>query len=162
MDLDAHRKQALLAKKAQRKFLDRLKKRPPKDLDQTVIAHDEAVFQTVDCLECANCCKTISPTFTQKDIDRIAGTMGMKPGEFVQKYLFVDEDDDFVLQNSPCPFLRPDNRCRIYEDRPRACRDYPHTGKRKFHLHIEITKKNALVCPAAFRIVEKLRESYPS
>lgn len=151
---------ALKAKKRQRKLLDRLKARPPKDLDGQVIAADEEVWQEIDCLDCANCCKTISPTFTQKDIERIASGLRLKPGEFVEQYLYIDEDDDFVLQQTPCPFLLEDNKCRIYEDRPKACRDYPHTGKRKFHLHVEITKKNTLVCPAAFRIVEKLEEIY--
>jgi hypothetical protein len=155
-----HYKLALQAKKRQRKFLSRLKARPPKDLDAQVIAADEEVWQEVDCLTCANCCKTISPTFTQKDIERIASRLRLKPGEFVEEYLYIDEDDDFVLQKTPCPFLLKDNKCRIYEDRPKACRDYPHTGKRKFHLHVEITKKNALVCPAAFRVVEKLEEIY--
>ncbi|MEM7040093.1 MAG: YkgJ family cysteine cluster protein, partial [Bacteroidota bacterium] len=144
MDLAAHKQEAIRAKKRQRKLLDRLKKRPPKDLDRQVIAADAEVFAEIDCLSCANCCKTISPTFTQRDIERIAAAEGLKPGVFVEKYLYVDEDDDFVLQQTPCPFLLPDNKCRIYDIAPRACRDYPHTGKRKFHLHIGITKKNTL------------------
>lgn len=152
--------QARLNRKKQRKFLDRLKARPPKDLDLQVLATDEAVWEEVDCLECANCCKTISPTFTQRDIERISGHLRLKPGQFVDQYLYIDEDDDFVLQQTPCPFLETDNTCRIYEDRPKACRDYPHTGKRKFHLHIAVTKKNTLVCPAAYRVVERLREHY--
>ncbi|MEM1000137.1 MAG: YkgJ family cysteine cluster protein [Bacteroidota bacterium] len=156
----SHQEAARKAKKRQRKFLARLKARPPKDLDQQVLDADGQVWEEIDCLSCANCCKTISPTFTQKDIERIAKRLRMRPGEFVEKYLYVDEDDDFVLQQTPCPFLESDNRCRIYEDRPRACRDYPHTGKRKFHLHIAITKKNTLVCPAAFRVVEILEEAY--
>lgn len=160
MDLQAHLETAKKAKKRQRKFLDKLKKRPPGDLDRTVLALDEEVFEQVDCLECANCCKTISPTFTQKDIERLAGRLRVKPGAFVGKYLYIDEDGDYVLQQTPCPFLQEDNRCEVYEDRPRACRDYPHTGKRKFHLHIQVTKKNTLVCPAAFRIVELLEDTY--
>ena len=160
MDLKNHREKAKLARKRQHKFLDRIKKRPPKDLDQVVIGLDEEVFEEIDCLDCANCCSTISPTFTQKDIERIGKNLRMKPGEVVEKYLRVDEDNDFVLQSVPCPFLGSDNYCSIYEDRPRACRDYPHTGKRKFHLHIGITKKNTMVCPAAYRIVERLEETY--
>lgn len=160
MDLKNHHEKARLARKRQHKFLGRLKKRPPKDLDQVVIGLDEEVFEEVDCLECANCCSTISPTFTQKDIERIGKRLKLKPGEVIEKYLRIDEDRDFVLQSVPCPFLGDDKYCSIYEDRPRACRDYPHTGKRKFHLHIEITKKNTMVCPAAFRIVERLEKIY--
>lgn len=161
MDLGAELEKARLAKKAQHKLLDRLKKNPPRDLDQQVIAADEAVFAKLDCLECANCCKSISPIFTSKDVDRIASRLGMAPGKFMERYLRVDEDQDMVLKSSPCPFLAPDNRCDIYDDRPKACREYPHTGQRKFHSHIEITKKNILFCPAAFRVVAHLEKLYP-
>jgi uncharacterized protein len=160
MDLRAERDKALKAKKAQRKFLDRLKKNPPRDLDTQVMAADEAVFAEVDCLDCANCCSTISPIFTSKDVERIAGRLDLSPGKFMETYLRIDEDQDMVLQSSPCPFLEADKRCRIYEDRPKACREYPHTGQRKFHSHIEITQKNVLVCPAAFRVVEMLQRIY--
>lgn len=158
--LDEHQKQLRLQKRPMLKFLRALKKKPPKDLDSTVRELDEAVFEELDCLECANCCKTISPVFKQKDIDRIAARLRMKPGNFVKTYLKVDEDQDYVLQSSPCPFLESDNRCRIYEDRPAACREYPHTGKRNFHKFIGITQQNILYCPAAFRIVEDMMNHY--
>lgn len=160
MDLRAERAKAIKAKKAQRKLLDRLKKNPPRDLDQQVIAADAAVFAETDCLECANCCKTISPIFTTRDVERIASHLGMSPGQFMQAFLYIDKEQDMVLQSTPCPFLEADHRCSIYESRPKACREYPHTGQRKFHSRIEITKKNTLVCPAAFRVVERLREQY--
>jgi uncharacterized protein len=160
MDLKAEKEKALLSKKTQHKLLDRLKKHPPRDLDAQVMAADEAVFAELDCLHCANCCKTISPIFTSKDVERIAGSLRMAPGKFVAQYLRVDEEQDMVLKSSPCPFLEADNRCRIYEDRPKACREYPHTGQRKFHAHVEITKQNVLVCPAAFRVVQRLAQVY--
>jgi Fe-S-cluster containining protein len=160
MDLRAEREKAQKFKKSQHKLLDRLKKNPPRDLDQVVMAADEAVFAKLDCLACANCCKTISPIFTSKDVERIASRLGMAPGKFMDQYLRIDEDHDMVLKSSPCPFLQPDNRCRIYDDRPKACREYPHTGQRKFQSHIEITKQNILVCPAAFRVVELLEQRY--
>lgn len=156
IDLKAEKEKAVKAKKAQRKFLDRIKKNPPKNLDQLVMQADAEVFEKLDCLECANCCKTISPIFTSRDVDRISASLGMSPGNFVTQFLRIDADQDMVLKSSPCPFLLADNRCRIYEDRPKACREYPHTEQRKFHSRIELTKKNTLVCPAAFRIVEAL------
>jgi uncharacterized protein len=160
IDVRAELNKAHLAKKSQHKLLDRIKKHPPRDLDQQVIAADKAVFAKLDCLECANCCKTISPIFTSIDVERIARRLGMVPGKFMTQYLRYDEDHDMVLKSNPCPFLAADNRCDIYDDRPKACREYPHTGQRKFQTHIEITKKNLLVCPAAFRVVEKLEKLY--
>ena len=160
IDLRAEKEKAVKANKEQRKFLDRLKKNPPKNLDQVAIAADQAVFAKLDCLECANCCKTTSPIFTSKDVDRIASLLKISPGNFMTKYLRIDEDQDMVLKSSPCPFLLQDNHCQIYEDRPKACREYPHTQQRKFQSHIEITKKNILICPAAFRVVERLQEEF--
>ena len=159
MDLKAELDRARLNRKSLHKYLDRVKRNPPRDLDQLAADADEQVFQEIDCLECANCCKTISPIFTNRDVERIAPTLKMTPGKFTETYLRVDEDQDLVLKSSPCPFLQADNRCRIYEDRPKACREYPHTGQRKFHSHIGITKKNVLVCPAALRVVERLMGS---
>lgn len=160
IDLKQEKEKAIKAKKAQRKLLDRLKKHPPRNLDQVVMEADAAVFSKLDCLECANCCKTISPIFTTRDVERIAASLKLSPGKFMTQYLRVDEDQDMVLQSSPCPFLQQDNKCSIYEDRPKACREYPHTGQRKFQAHIEITKKNTLVCPAAFRVVEILEAEF--
>jgi len=118
----------------------------------------EDEFSRTDCLNCANCCKTTGPLFTQKDIERIAKHFKMKPGEFIDTYLRMDEDNDFVLQQVPCPFLGADNYCSIYEKRPKACREYPHTDRKDFHKISNITIKNTAVCPAAFNIVEEMKK----
>nr|MDK7631844.1 YkgJ family cysteine cluster protein [Globicatella sanguinis] len=80
-----------------------------------------------------NCCKTTGPLFTQKDIERLAKVFRMKPSLFIEKYLRIDEDNDYVLQQLPCPFLDSENYCLVYEDRPKACKEYPHTDRKKFH-----------------------------
>lgn len=112
-------------------FFKKLKRKTPKNLDQiTQQLHNEA-FEEIDCLKCANCCKTTGPLFTETDINRIAKHFKMKPGAFIDSYLKVDEDNDYVLQTTPCSFLGADNYCGIYEVRPKACREYPHTNRRK-------------------------------
>ena len=82
----------------------------------------------------------------------------MKPGTFVEQYLKVDEDGDYVLTTAPCPFLDDENYCRIYEDRPKACREYPHTDRKKMVQITSLTYKNTLVCPAVLEIVERLKQ----
>lgn len=144
-------------KKENRKFFSRLKKRPPKDLDSLMIELHEDEFSRTDCLSCANCCKTTGPLFTQKDIERISKHFRMKPGEFIDAYLRLDEDNDFVLQTVPCPFLGEDNYCSIYDKRPKACREYPHTDRKDFHKISSITIRNTAVCPAAYNIVEEMK-----
>ncbi|WP_026933806.1 YkgJ family cysteine cluster protein [Christiangramia echinicola] len=144
-------------KKENRKFFSKLKKRPPKDLDSLMVELHEDEFSRTDCLTCANCCKTTGPLFTQKDIERIAKHFRMKPGEFIDTYLRLDEENDFVLQKVPCPFLGADNYCSIYEKRPKACREYPHTDRKDFHKISNITIRNTAVCPAAYNIVEEMK-----
>ena len=144
-----------------KKYLNKLKKKPPKDLDVKMqMLHDEE-FSKTDCLTCANCCKTTGPLFTNADIERIAKFFKMKPQKFIASYLKVDEDNDYVLKEVPCAFLGTDNYCMIYEVRPKACREYPHTNRKKFHQINQLTLKNTAICPAAFNIVEKMMEHIP-
>lgn len=140
-----------------RKYLGRLKRMDARKVDDAFHSVHEEVFEEVDCLKCANCCKTTSPIFYQTDIERIAKGLRMRPGDFIEKYLRVDEDGDYVLKSSPCPFLDEDNYCRVYEDRPRACREYPHTDRKKMVQITELTLKNTIVCPAVFEMVERLK-----
>ena len=120
-------------------------------------AHD-AAFEKIDCLECANCCKTTSPIFYNRDVDRAAKALRMKPGQFTEKYLRIDEDNDLVLKQAPCPFLNDNNYCSIYNDRPNACREYPHTNRKKMYQLLDLTYRNTLVCPAVLEITEKLKQ----
>lgn len=152
-------KQKLNQAKSNRKkinaFFRKLSLRPPKNLDdQFQELHDE-VFQEIDCLDCANCCKTTSPIFYDKDVERMAAHFKIKPSEFFDRYLKVDEDGDQVLQSSPCPFLLDDNKCMAYESRPKACREYPHTNRKRMHQILDLTARNTRVCPAVAEMVSR-------
>jgi uncharacterized protein len=140
-----------------KKFFAKLKKKPPKNLDAVMQQLHVEEFQQTDCLNCANCCKTTGPLFTDKDIERISKHFKMKPQQFIDTYLQIDEDKDYVLQSVPCTFLGADNYCSIYEVRPKACREFPHTDRKKFQQISNLTLKNVAICPAAFNIVEKMR-----
>lgn len=159
MNLELYKKQALQKQKEHKKFLDGIKKKPPKNLDYVVQETHEEVFETIDCLQCANCCKTTGPLYTEKDIERISKHLRMKPADFEAKYLRVDEDSDKVLQNLPCFFLNSDNTCSIYEVRPKACREYPHTDRKKIYQINNLTIKNTLICPAAYEFVERIMKN---
>lgn len=138
-------------------FFKKLKKKPPKQLDYIMQDLHDAEFERTDCLECANCCKTTGPLFTNKDILRIAKHFKMKPHQFTEQFLRLDEDNDYVLQSVPCTFLGADNYCSIYEVRPKACREFPHTDRKKFQQISNLTLKNVTICPAAFNIVEAMK-----
>lgn len=143
--------------KENKAFFTKLKKKPPKHLDYIMQELHQAEFERTDCLECANCCKTTGPLFTDKDIERIAKFFNLKPQQFIDAYLRIDEDKDYVLQSVPCTFLGADNYCSIYEVRPKACREFPHTDRKKFQQISNLTMKNVAICPAAYNIVEEMK-----
>jgi Fe-S-cluster containining protein len=141
---------------ALKKKLVSLKKTNNRLLDTQFHAAHVKTFKGIDCLSCANCCKTTSPIFRKVDIDRISKSMGMKSGNFEDEFLRVDEDGDFVLKSSPCYFLGNDNKCSIYDVRPLACREYPHTDRKNMFQILDLTAKNLEICPAVAKIVTEM------
>jgi len=145
-----------------KKYFTKLRKKNPKRLDLLMQELHEDEFSRTDCLTCANCCKTTSPIITNKDISRISKHLRMKEGAFINKYLQRDDDDFMVLKSAPCTFLdESDNTCFIYDVRPKACAEYPHTNRKKFVQLTNLTLKNTEVCPAVFNIVERLKKNLP-
>lgn len=145
-----------------KKYFEKLKKRTPNNLDFVVHELHTAEFKRTDCLTCGNCCKTTSPIFTEKDIQRIAKYVKMKEHQFIATYLERDQDDFYVLKTAPCSFLDlNDNMCTIYDVRPKACNEYPHTNRRKFIQLTNLTMKNTEICPAVYNIVEALKKKLP-
>lgn len=128
-----------------------------KKLDELFHAEHEKTFSKMNCLSCANCCRTTSPIFRDVDIKRIAKSQRTTEKKFIQDYLHLDSDQDYVLNFSPCSFLDLDtNKCTIYEVRPLACREYPHTDRKNMHQIMSLTQKNLDVCPAVVEIVENI------
>ncbi len=158
LDLEKFKKEAKNAEPTIKKLFNNLKKTHTPALDDTIHElHDEA-FENIDCLTCGNCCKTTSPIFYQKDIERLSKHFRIKPSEILEKYLHIDEDKDYVLNSSPCPFLGADNYCSVYESRPTACREYPHTNRKRVYQILDLTIKNSTICPAVFYIFKKLEQ----
>ena len=114
-------------------------------------------FDKINCLECANCCKTISPAIYESDLKRIAAALKIKVADIVSRYLCLDNDGDYVFKHTPCPFLDNENYCTIYKSRPKACREYPHTNRKRFYQVLDLKVKNSEVCPAVFNILENLK-----
>lgn len=141
-------------------FLNKLTKKKPVNLDKTVHQLHDLYFSVFDCLDCANCCKSLGPRLTDTDIERLAKFLRIKAGAIQNQYIEVDEDGDMVFKKHPCPFLLTNNYCSVYESRPKACRDYPHTDRKKFYQILEITYKNCETCPMVFEIIEELRNVY--
>lgn len=126
-----------------------------KVLKQLPDLHEEA-FSQIDCLQCAACCKNYSPRFKTPDIKRISKLLRMKESAFIDTYLKLDEEGDYVVRSTPCPFLGADNYCSIYDDRPSDCHRFPYTDEDVILKRPQLTLKNAEFCPAVFVVMEKL------
>ena len=148
--------QAIAQKKDNKKLVQKLRKLSERKIDDLFHDEHETVFESIDCLSCANCCKTTSPIFRDIDIARLSKHLKISVANFISQYLRIDEDQDYVLKNSPCPFLMSDNMCQVYDSRPLACRTYPHTDRKKMKQILNLTLKNTEICPAVGRIFSNL------
>ncbi len=154
-------KQKLRHRKAgYKKFLSRLEKKPPINLDVLAVEVEKEVWKEVDCLSCANCCKVMTPTFTPTDIKRISAHLNMLVKDFKEKWLYKEKTSgDWVNVSTPCQFLNMENNtCNIYEVRPVGCSGFPHLAKKKMVEYIHVHKQNIDYCPATFKMVEKMME----
>ncbi|MDR0825183.1 MAG: YkgJ family cysteine cluster protein [Prevotella sp.] len=148
----------LMAEKSIPAFVAYHKKNRRRLLKMDTVVHElhEEFSGKIDCLSCANCCRTLGPAIYDKDIERMAKALRIKPSEVVSSYLKIDEDGDYVFKTMPCPFLMPDNYCSIYEARPKACREYPHTDRKNFEQIYKLTVKNVTTCPIAYEVLSGL------
>lgn len=149
-------KKAAENQKKYKQLLNRADKN--KVLKQLPDLHEEA-FSKINCLECANCCKNYSPRFKTPDIKRIAKYLGLKEGAFIEKYLVLDNEGDYVVNAKPCPFLQIDNGCSIYDARPSDCARFPYTDEDVLIKRQALTLKNATFCPITYYVLEKLAEN---
>ena len=156
----SYRKKLSLYRAAFRSFLNKTEKNPPRGIHTLTMSIEKEVWAEVDCLSCANCCKKMTPTFTDKDLKRIAAHFNETPEAFRKKWLKKDRNGDLVNKQQPCQFLDlSTNMCSIYSVRPADCSGFPHLSKRKWEEYAYIHKQNIDYCPATFRMVEKLYKS---
>ena len=159
MDLKKFRITAGRKRKSLSAFLDKLDDIVPEGMPKIVAKSDAITWTEVDCMECANCCKTMTPTFNKADIKRISGHLNMEPKVFVDRWLVKEEDSgDWVNKSQPCQFL-DGNKCSIYDVRPRDCAEFPHHNKKPFDLYNETFKNNLIHCPATLRMVNRLKKT---
>jgi Fe-S-cluster containining protein len=145
------------SKEALKKLQHQLQRADKKTMLKKLPELHEKAFEEVDCLDCARCCKNYSPRFKTPDIKRISKVLGMKESVFIDTYLSLDNEGDYVSKSQPCPFLNlEDNKCSIYEDRPSDCSRFPYLDEDVFFKRVQITMKNASFCPAIHVAMKEL------
>lgn len=141
------------------RFFKQLRKIKPAELDKRFTDLHEKYSGQIDCLQCANCCRGTGPLLRERDIVRLARILGMKSKDFSEKYLKMDEEGDMIFQELPCPFLNAENYCIVYEDRPRACREYPHLDRHNIRKYLKPTLENYRICPIVYKAIEELKKN---
>ena len=157
MDLIKFKRSAARKKSKLKAFLTKLDDLVPEEMPQLVKEADAEVWQEVDCTSCANCCKTMTPTFSKEDIVRIAAFLETTPEAFTKKWLYKEEAGDWVNKKQPCQFLKR-NKCSIYEVRPKDCAEFPHHNKKPFDAYNDTFSNNLEKCPATLLLVDKLKK----
>ena len=128
------------------------------ELDEVVRKTTDEIWQQIDCTTCAHCCRTLQIVVDNKDIQRLALRLGMTPRQFSRKYVQVGEDKTKYLASTPCVFLGADNRCTVYEDRPKACRDFPYLHSNGFRHRTLMMIQNTGACPIVFNVWQELKK----
>ncbi len=164
MDLEKFKQKANRNKKALTGFLTKLDDIVPEDMPKLVNEADALAWRDVNCLACANCCKTMTPTFTKTDVIRISAHLGMEPKAFKEKWLYKEkETGDWMNTTQPCQFLNlEDNKCSIYEVRPKDCKEFPHHNKKPFDAYNDTFKNNIVYCPATYLLITRLKKKVES
>lgn len=161
INLKAFKKNVANNKRKMRMFITRLGKTPPRKLDQWAVENEKEVWKQVDCLSCANCCKSMTPTFTVADIKRISAHLGTTPDDFKATYLHKDRGGDWMNVKQPCQFLDlKTNMCSIYAVRPVDCAGFPHLSKKKVVEYLHIHHQNVEYCPATYAMVERMMTAF--
>ena len=140
----------------QKKYKQLLNRPNRKQVLRLLPGLNEEAFEQIDCLQCGACCKSYSPRFKTPDIKRISKHLKMKESVFIETYLRLDNEGDYVAKSAPCPFLGADNYCSIYEERPSDCHRFPYTSEDVLIARPLITLKNSGFCPITFYVLEKL------
>ena len=156
MNLKAFKQKASRNKKTYTTFLKGLRQRRIKGLDDIAKKLDKKAFKKIDCLTCGNCCKTMTPTWTPADIKRVSSSLKMTTDDFKTKWLYKDEEGDWLNTSLPCQFLNKDNTCKVYEIRPRDCRGFPHISHSDFAYAHDVNAENMMSCPITLDVVENM------
>lgn len=130
----------------------------PGDVDLKVKGIYENVVSQVDCTSCGNCCREIFPLMTADDVEKMARGLNITKNELLISTQPA-EFDCVSFKSHPCPMLK-ENKCTVYQFRPRDCQEYPHLDKPDFLAGSIGTIENYGTCPIIFNVYNRLKSSF--
>jgi Fe-S-cluster containining protein len=120
----------------------------------------EEIEEQIDCTVCANCCKVATARLTERDVERLARHLGVKPGVFVRDYCEESAEEGLILRRTPdgCVFLEG-TVCMVYDQRPASCQDFPHLvrGPGSFVSRMWEMPDRACYCPIVYNALEAFK-----
>ena len=138
------------------RFRSYLKMQDDKEIDCLVKPIYQFIIKRINCLECGNCCRNLSPSIVNRDIKNLGLELGLTNNEIIEKYTVKDEFNELRLKEIPCAFLKG-NECLIYQNRPEDCKSFPHIHKKGFTFRLIGMIENSMICPIVFNVFEELK-----
>ena len=81
----------------------------------------------------------------------------MKEGDFIETYLYLDEDGDYVAKKYSLPVSWARTIIALFmKYRPSDCHRFPYTDEDVLLKRPAITLKNSTFCPIVYYVLEKL------
>jgi Fe-S-cluster containining protein len=122
----------------------------------------EEIEDQIDCTQCANCCKVATIAIQERDIERLAKFLRMKPAKFLAEYTTESEEEGRLLRRSEeagCTFL-DGNTCTVYEARPDTCQRFPHVVRGQGSLASRMWQfaDRACYCPIVYNSLEAFKD----
>jgi len=121
----------------------------------------EQVEDAIDCTACANCCRVATVKLSERDIERLSGSMRIKRAQFLKQFTTETVDEGIILARTEagCTFL-DGNTCLIYEDRPDICQRFPHVVRGEGSILSRMWEfvDRACYCPIVYNSLEAFKE----
>ena len=157
INLEEIKQQSEIKSEENKRFQSFIKSFPNLEIDEKVLKLNDTISKQIDCMLCANCCKTLHPAVTHEESKSLAKELKMDAAEFAASFLTADELENINhFKQSPCIFLK-EKKCSYYNVRPASCADYPHLTKPNFKYRLRSVMNNYTLCPIVFNVVEQLK-----
>jgi len=131
------------------------------EIDAAVCRIYARVSGAIDCTNCGNCCREVSPVLGAQDVERLSAGLGFSVAQTTAQYLVpsAEEPGRHQFRERPCPFLKG-STCSVYDHRPSDCRSFPHLDKEGFTERLMGVVANYGVCPIVFNVYEALKQEF--
>jgi uncharacterized protein len=126
-------------------------------VDAWVDSIAQPIVATIDCTECANCCRSLDVYVTEDDANRLSDEFHISLDNIET---VIDRDSAHQVKEwgkfraKPCGFLEG-KLCSVYEHRPETCRTYP-AFTPDFRWMIDDIIEGTSICPIIYNVLIRL------